>query len=176
MPNGQRHPFFARQARQELHHARVFNRAVLCITPRGARPVPATLHQFRARLEHACRRRDLPETLVGQQIVLEGFGALILHRMDARFEQRRIGFKRIRKTLLSQEQGHQAFGDRMVRALVESESVELERVHDLVAEYLALIDRVLADLQPMFDVVGADVELYKVALRARLPGWVTAIP
>lgn len=50
--------FFTRQARQELHHARVFSRIVLCVTPRGARPVPDGLQQFRTRLGCACRRRD----------------------------------------------------------------------------------------------------------------------
>jgi len=175
-PMGRQYRFFSRQARQELHHAKVFNRVVLCITPRGGGPVPACLQQFGSRLEHACQRRDLPETLVGQQIVLEGFGALILQRMNVRFDQRRIGFKRARKVLLYQELGHQAFGERMVRAMVESEAVRLERVHELASEYLVLIDRVLADLQPMFDVVGADAELYKLALRKGLPGWVTSLP
>ena len=160
-----------RQARQELHHARVFNRVVLVITPRGATPVPDSLRQYRARLKSAYRKGRLVETLVGQQIVLEEFGALILQRLDTKFDQRRLGFKRIRKILLHQEQGHIAFGARAVRGLIEMGEARLEEVEELVSEYMDLIDQTIDGLQPMFEVIGADAQLYKNELRRGLPDW-----
>ena len=163
--------FFLRQARQERHHAKVFNRVILCISPRGPKPVPATLRQFRARIERACRRNDLVDTLVGQQIVLEGFGGLILEKMDRKFDQRRLGFRRVRKILLHQERGHQAFGYRMIDELMAADVTSVERIHNLGLEYLALIECLLDDLQSIFDVVGADADQYKKELGGNLPVW-----
>ena len=165
------HHFFLRQAQQERHHAKVFNRIILCITPRGPKRVPPTLQRFRTRIERACRRNDFVETLVGQQIVLEGFGGLILEKIDRKFDQRRLGFKRIRKMLLHQERGHQAYGLRMIDKLIVSDALPLKHVRDLGLEYLALVDYVLDDLQPIFDVVGADAIQYKKELRMNLPVW-----
>ena len=164
--------FFIRQARQELYHAKVFNRVVLYITPRGPKPVPPTLRAFRTRLERACQRNDLVETLVGQQIVLEGLGGLILEKMDKKFDQRRLGFKRILKILLYQERGHQAFGHRMVSGLITAGITTKEHIHNLTSEYLFLVDRILDDLQPMFEVVGADANQYKIELQECLRDWI----
>ena len=166
-----RRQFFLRQSHQERHHASVFHRVVLCTTPRGAGTVPAGLRNYRARLEQASRRNDIVETLVGQQMVLEGFGEVILNRMDKKFDQRRIGFKKIRKTLLAQEQGHQAFGHRMLRHLVESGEVELKKVHELISEYLVFIDHLLVELEPVFNTVGADPACYRRTLQQRLCNW-----
>lgn len=164
--------FFVRQARQELYHAKVFNRVVLCVTPRGPKQVPPSLREFRTRVDRACQRGDLVESLVSQQIVLEALGGLILCKMDKKFDQRRIGFRRIRKTLLHQEQGHQAFGHRTLHNLLESDKVKLERVYELTSEYLALAEFILDELQPVFDVIGADVKWYQRALHERLVDWV----
>lgn len=163
--------FFLRQAHQEQHHAKIFSRVVLCVTPRGAGPVPPGLKAYRLRLEHACRRSDLAETLVGQQVVLEGFGELVLSRMNRKFDQRGIGFKRVRKTLLAQERGHHAFGHRMLRDLLVCGQVRSERVSQLTSDYLALVDRMLEELQPVFDVVGADAVCYRQELRERVIVW-----
>ncbi|MDJ0958912.1 MAG: hypothetical protein QNI91_18740 [Arenicellales bacterium] len=163
--------FFLRQARQEQHHAKVFHRVILCVTPRGPKQVPATLKRFRARIERACRRHDLVETLVGQQIVLEGFGGLILEKLDRKFDQRKLGFRRVRKILLHQERGHQAFGHRMIDELIASNVAPVEHIRSLGLEYLALVECVMDDLQSIFDVVGADADQYKKELRSNLPVW-----
>ena len=163
--------FFLRQAQQEQHHAKVFNRVILCITPRGPKRVSPTLQRFRTRIEHACRRNDLVETLVGQQIVLEGFGGLVLEKIDRKFDQRKLGFKRIRKILLHQERGHQAYGEKMIDRLITSGAAPVKHIRNLGLEYLALVDCVLDDLQPVFDVVGADAIQYKKELRMNLPVW-----
>lgn len=164
--------FLIRQARQEAHHAKVFNRVVLCIDPRGPRQVPSTLQLFRARLQRACRNGDLVESLVGQQVVLEAFGELILHRMNKKLDQRWIGFKRLRRTLIHQEQGHLAFGDRTVRRLVIDGKTPPDHVYEVADEYLFLIEQVLDQLQPLLDVVGADADLYKTELRTGMPTWI----
>lgn len=175
MVTDRRRQFFLRQAQQERHHAKVFNRVVLFMTPRAVTTVPLGLQTYRSRLDHACRRNDIVETLLGQQVVLEGFGELILHRMDRKFEQHRIGFKRIRTVLLAQEQGHQAFGHRLLHNLVQTGEVQWERVHELTSDYLALIDCILDELQPVFDVVGADSKWYQDTLRKRVTNWTESL-
>lgn len=164
--------FFARQARQEKHHAQVFRRVILCATPFAAAAVPPGLKRFRSDLEAACNRRDQVESLVGQQVVLEGFGELVLFRMDRKFDQRGVGFRRVRKILLHQEQGHLAFGERVLRGLLESGAARLDRIQDTAARYLYQVDQILDELQPVFEVVDADCDGYKKELRQRLPQWV----
>lgn len=163
--------FLVRQAQQELHHGQVFGKVILCLTPRGARPVPTALHQFRTGLERACGRRDLLESLVGQQIVLESFGELVLHKLNNKLDQRHVGFRRLRRTVLHQEHGHRAFGERVVGRLVAQDSVLRARAYDIAEQYLDLIDTVIDQLQPLFEVVEADAGLYKAELRARMPRW-----
>ncbi len=176
MASGRKRHFFLTQAQQERHHARVFSRVVLCLAPRGGGQVPLALHAYRSRLQRACQRNDFAETLVGQQVVLESVGELILQRMDAKFDQRRIGFKRIRKILLAQERGHLAFGTRLLQNLLQSNEVKQERVQETVAEYLRLADNLLVELQPVFDVVGADAKWYRVELRQRVTDSVRLSP
>lgn len=166
--------FLLRQARQEAHHGRVFARVASCVAPRGPEHLPVALQRFEAQLEAACRRGDFVETLVGQQIVLESFGDLILQRMNRKLDQRRIGFKRLRRTIMHQEQGHRAFGDRTLSGLVAAGDTSDRRVCELADEYLFLLDRALDELQPLFDVVGASAGLYKSELRAGLPPWIRA--
>lgn len=163
--------FLLRQARQEEHHARVFERVALCITPRGSGPVPPVLRRYRRELERACARTDLLETLVGQQIVLEGFGELVLDRMNRKLDQRWVGFGRLRRLLIHQEQGHRAFGGRAVQKMIERDPTGRERAGDAARRYLALTDGIVDELEPVFTVTGADPALYKRALRAGLPGW-----
>ena len=163
--------FLSRQADQETHHAKVFNRVVSCITPRRTPKVPVALRQLGLQLERAASLNNLVETLVGQQIVLEGFGELILLRLNKKFDQRRIGFKRLRHTISQQEQGHQVFGERMLHTLVHRGNESCDGVRDLAQEYLFLVDRILGELQPMFDVVGANADQYKVELRTQIPQW-----
>ena len=163
-----------RQAQQELHHGRIFRKVVLCLTPRGARPVPAALHQIRTSLERACGRRDLLESLVGQQIVLESFGELVLSKLNEKLDQRHVGFRRMRRTLLHQEHGHRAFGERVVGRLVAQDAVQRARACDFAGQYLDLIDTVIDQLQPLFEVVEADAGLYKAELRAGMPQWIKA--
>lgn len=161
----------ARQSRQELQHARIFSRATSVIAPLRPPPVPRPLKIFRTRLEGACARGDLLETLVGQQIVLESFGELVLSRMDRKFDQYGLGFKRVRKVLLHQEQGHLAFGGRAVRDLVQTGTTTVSQVRALSIPYLSLVDGILDELQPVFDVVHADSAEFKSAMRLRLPEW-----
>ena len=169
--DGKLQHFLRRQALQEAQHARVFGRVISCVTPYRRKPVPHALLEFRSRLERCLHRNDLVESLVGQQVVLEGFGELILHRMNRKFDQYALGFKRLRRMILHQERGHQAFGERFVYGLIVAGAVSEERVGDIMDEYLDLANDVLTDLQSVFDVVGADADLYKNELRLKLPQW-----
>jgi hypothetical protein len=92
--------------------------------------------------------------------------------MNSKLDQRWIGLKRMRRALMHQEQGHRAFGERLVHGLIASGEVDRARVRDMAEDYLFLIDRALGELQPLFEVVGASPELYKSELLKGLPGWI----
>lgn len=163
--------FFERQARQEYNHARIFESVVLGVSPRQKRTIPDPMVCYRRRLQTALRCRDLVATIVGQQIVLEALGELVLSRLDERFERRRLGFKRLRRILLAQERGHLAFGARIMQDSLSRGEADPGRVRELVLDYLRLSDSILDDMAFVFDIVGADPELYKHSLRQRMEIW-----
>src|SRR3989338_1594142 len=76
--------FLASQARQESAHAWVFQGAIAWLEPKhlGDSPFLPALEQYRALLEDALQRGDLAETLMAEQLILEGLGEAILARIE----------------------------------------------------------------------------------------------
>ena len=66
--------FLLSQARQEAAHALVFQGAIAWLAPRhlGATPFLPALVEYRAILNEALARNDLLETLLAEQVILEG--------------------------------------------------------------------------------------------------------
>ena len=76
--------------------------------------------RYRALIEDAIRRGNLAETLMAEQIILEGQGEEILVRIEEGLAKRNAPFERLRCMLLQQEEAHHGFGcrtlDRMFAA------------------------------------------------------------
>ena len=75
--------FLAGQSRQEGYHALAFQGAIRCLTPQSHHPSPMSEHMktYRDLLEAAIARRDFAETLLAEQIILEGLGEAILKKL-----------------------------------------------------------------------------------------------
>ena len=69
--------FLLSQARQESYHALVFQGNIAWLAPRhlGAGPLLPPLERYRTLIEEAIGRGDFAETLMAEQIILEGLGA-----------------------------------------------------------------------------------------------------
>jgi hypothetical protein len=76
--------FLRSQARQESYHAIVFQANIAWLAPRhlGGCPLLPPLARYRTLIEDAIRRGDFAETLMGEQIILEGLGEAILERIE----------------------------------------------------------------------------------------------
>ena len=91
--------FLAGQARQEGYHAIAFQGAIRWLTPKTHQPSPVSDHmnQYRKLLEAAIARQDFVETLLAEQIILEGLGEAILKKLEAGLVKRGAPFCRLRR-------------------------------------------------------------------------------
>ena len=174
-PDSGAHRFLLAQARQEAFHARVFQGAISWLAPRGINSdrslLPMT--RYRALLEDAIRRRDFPETLLAQQVILEGLGDVVLDRISAGMTERGMGFTRLRRTLLNQEHAHHIFGLRRLEQLINTGRASAATLRERGKEYLALTDAILAVQGDLFETFNEDPTAYASAARHHLPSWLT---
>jgi hypothetical protein len=167
--------FLAGQARQEALHAAVFHGAVAWLAPRrlGACPVLPPLERYRALIEEAIRERRFAETLLAQQIILEGLGEAILKRLEAGLVKRKAGFGRLRRTLLHQEEAHHAFGLRALEKAIQAGQTSPEALRDRAQEYLSAADAMVMALGDLFASIDEDTGAYIKDAKAALPQWLS---
>ena len=171
--NAHQQRFFVAQARQEAMHRRVFESAALCLAPKGAaKPeLLAPMNAYRTLTECALKRGDLVETLLAQQVVMEGLGEAVLERVDFGLNARGYGFAKLRRMLLRQEHAHHLFGLRQLRQLVTDDGEIRARVRERARVFQALSDDILRVQAPLFEVFDEDVQAYMRASRQDLPAW-----
>jgi hypothetical protein len=168
--------FLLGQARQEAAHAVVFQAAIAWLAPRhlGACPLLPPLVRYRALLDDALRRGDLAETLLAEQIILEGLGEAILKRMEEGLAKREAPFGRLRRVLIHQEEAHHAFGHRYLERAIEEghTSADCLRPHGL--EYVALAEAMVGTLGELFDSIEEDPYAWIRDAKTYLPAWLSA--
>lgn len=167
--------FLLSQARQELAHAWVFQGAIAWLAPKhlGDSPFLPALEQYRVLIEDALQRRDFPETLMAEQIILEGLGEAILARIEEGLAKRDAPFGQLRRILLHQEEAHHDFGRRMLDRAFASGATSPEYLQGCAQEYLALTDRMLTTLGDLFESIDEDPQLYMERAKSYLPAWLT---
>jgi hypothetical protein len=168
--------FLLSQARQEAAHAWVFHGAIAWLAPRhlGDSPFLPALEQYRALLDDALGRGELAETLMAEQIILEGLGEAILTRIEEGLAKRHAPFGRLRQILLHQEEAHHGFGRRMLDRAFAAGVASPDDLRARSREYLALTDRMILTLGDLFMSIDEDPQLYLARAKSYLPGWLTA--
>jgi hypothetical protein len=165
--------FLVTQARQEAYHALVFEGAIAWLAPRhlGGCPFLPPLERYRRLLEEAIRRNRFAETLMAEQIILEGLGEAILNRVEFGLAKRQAPFGRLRRVLLRQEEAHHAFGARALAREVAAGRTSYEELRASAPEYLALADTMVTTLSDLFEDIREDPALYAANAKNRLPDW-----
>ncbi len=168
--------FLLSQARQEAAHAWVFQGAIAWLAPKhlGDSPCLPALEQYRTLLEDALQRHDFPETLMAEQIILEGLGEAILARIEEGLAKRSAPFGRLRRVLLHQEEAHHDFGRRMLDRAFAAGATSPEYLQGRAQEYLALTDCMVSTLGDLFESIDEDPQLYMERAKSYLPEWLTA--
>lgn len=165
--------FLLAQARQERFHATLFQGAALWLAPKvSATDAPTIeLDRYAKRLASAMTQGGWLEVLVGQQIVLENLGQAVLARLDAEIGRRGLGFDRLRRTVLRQEQAHHGFGLRLIDAELQSQRSDPAELRALAEDYIELADGVLVEVSPLLESLDEDVAIYRRELRSHIPHW-----
>ena len=166
--------FFLAQARQEKFHALVFHHSALWLAPKGTVHPPsfAPLQQYEALLEEALHRRDLAETLLAQQVMIDGLGEVILRRLDTAMTRHGWGLTRLRRLLLNQEQAHHHFGLRQLERCVANDVTAQDRLQRRAPAYLALIEQMLEDFQDAFAFFDENLGEFLHDVQRDLPTWI----
>jgi hypothetical protein len=165
--------FLLSQARQEAGHALVFQGAIAWLAPRrlGSSPLLRPLERYRAKLTTAIQRKDFAETLMAEQIILEGLGEAILRRIEAGLARRDAPFSRLRRILLHQEEAHHAFGERMLRRAFEAGMASPADLRERAQDYLALAQEMVMTLTDLFADIEEDASAWASDARSFLPDW-----
>jgi len=168
--------FLTSQARQEAAHAWVFQGAIAWLAPKhlGDSPFLPALEQYRALLEDALQRRDFSETLLAEQVILEGLGEAILARIEEGLAKRSAPFGRLRLVLLHQEEAHHDFGRRMLDRAFAAGATSPDHLRARAQEYLALTDHMVSTLGDLLASIDEDPQLYLARAKSYLPDWLRA--
>lgn len=164
--------FFNAQARQEAIHATVFQYAVQWLAPKGTsyRDAASLMHQYESLIDEAILRKDLPETVLATQVMLESLGEVCLHRLDHGCTKRGFGFRRLRHIVLNQERAHHDFGRRQLDVYTVDDRV-CNRLQARAADYGALIDRMLVAFQGAFECFDEDMAAFQHDVQKGYPAW-----
>ncbi|MDF0675587.1 MAG: hypothetical protein P0120_14790 [Nitrospira sp.] len=165
--------FLLSQAKQEALHARVFQGAIAWLAPKHLRDAPflPALEEYRRILDDALARRDLMETLLAEQVVLEGLGEAILTRIEQGLVKRAAPFGPLRRLLLKQEEAHHGFGRRQIERAIERGETDPESLRRWAQHYLALTDAMVLTLCDLFESIDEDARAWARDVRTFLPDW-----
>ena len=166
--------FLRGQARQESYHGAVFGGAAAWLAKGrlGVCPMLKSMDRYRTLLDAAIRRGDFAETLVAQQIVLEGLGEAILRRIEVGLVKRRAGFGPLRRILIHQEEAHHAFGHRTLTRLLMEGKASQESLRSVAQKYVSLSDHMLGSVGDLLESIDEDPAGYQADAKRNLPDWI----
>jgi hypothetical protein len=172
-PDSGSRSFLLSRARQEAAHALVFQGAIAWLAPRhlGNTPFLPALKEYRKLLDDALARKDLLETFLAEQVILEGLGEAILTRIEEGLAKRAAPFGRLRRILLQQEEAHHGFGRRMLERAMAEGQIDAEMLRRRAQDYLALTDRMVLSLSDLFESIDEDPTAWARDARKFLPEW-----
>ena len=165
--------FFNAQARHERFHALLFSQAAKRLVPRTRDQAfhSPGLRQYALCLDDAMGAGRWNEVVIGQQLVLENLGELVLSKLDQEMTVRGAGFERTRAIVLRQERAHHHFGTQWIESRLRDGRIKAVDVRDIAGRYIDLADCVLKDASGLLEAVDADVEAYRYEVRERMPAW-----
>lgn len=165
--------FLAGQAKQEGRHAVVFQWAIRWLAPRSPQSlvIPHQMNQYRRLIMTALTRGDLAESLLAEQIILEGLGQAILQRLETGLLKRGAPFRKLRQRLLQQEEAHHGFGLRTLQRMLDDGHTSIDHLRELAPAYLELGKALLFSAQDSFYCIQEDPHEYWKDFQRGLPVW-----
>ena len=160
--------FLIRQSRQERFHALTFQSAILWLAPKGVtNPAKKQMQMYESVLDESIKNKDLLSSIIGLQVILEGMGDIVLSHLNQGINQRGLGYQKIRKTILAQEDLHHDFGLRHVAT--HNETAKSCKYN---TKYLSLINDIFISFETLFDIFDENSSDYLTQFHQNLPVWI----
>ena len=166
--------FFNAQATHERFHALLFRHAAYRLSSKKTTNTNHLLglRRYARQLNTALDAGRWNEVVIGQQLVLENLGELVLFKLDDEMSRRGVGMERVRSIVLRQERSHHHFGTQWLETRLRDGRLGIVEATDAAERYIDLADRVLLDVAGLLEGVEADAEIYRREVRERLPDWI----
>ena len=163
--------FFITQARQERQHAFLFQYGAKWLMPKKSYTAQAikSFDSFEKKLSTALKKNHLTESIIAQQIILEGLGEITLEKISASMENRGLGLRRIRNMILKQERAHHHFGSKQVQTLLKNPDININILRQHCNEYLQIVQELLYEEQSLFEYFNQNTSLYFEHIIQELP-------
>ncbi|HNP60483.1 MAG TPA: hypothetical protein PKM72_06555 [Nitrospirales bacterium] len=170
--------FLIGQAKQEGRHALVFQWAIRWLAPRGPHSllISHQMNQYRRLLTSALTRGDVAESLLAEQIILEGLGQAILQKLETGLVKRDAPFRKFRRILLQQEEAHHGFGLRTLNRMLDDGQTSIDYLRERAPAYLDLGKALLFSAQESFHFIREDPREYWNDFQQGLPMWLREHP
>ncbi len=170
--------FLSGQARQEGYHAFVFHGAIRWLAPKAHQSSEITeqMNHYRQLVETAIAEKDFAETLVAEQIILEGLGEAILKKIEVGLVKRGAPFTRLRRMLIHQEEAHHQFGLRILSKMIEQDEESIDSLRKKSERYLPLAKTMLFSAEDAFVSLKEDPQDYWDEFHQHLPDWLQTHP
>lgn len=172
------HRFLKEQARQEAFHAKTFHTAIRWIAPRHLGPSPFTqpFKQYTHLIKSSLRRGDFYETILAEQVILEGLGEVTLNKLEKGLLKRQAPFQRLRRIFLQQEEAHHGFGNRILERALAQHDISEEYLQERADDYLTLAEAMITTGQELLVEITEDPNWYLTEFHASLPHWIHFSP
>lgn len=165
--------FLLSQARQEAAHALVFKGAVAWLAPKhlGDSLCLPAMEEYRKLLLDRFACNDLLDTILAEQVILEGLGEAVLTHIERGLEKRAAPLGRMRRILLRQEEAHHGFGRGWLERAIARGETDAPALQRRAQQYLALSDAMILDLGELFESIDEDPVQWAADVRTFLPEW-----
>jgi len=178
--NAKYRKFLLRQARHEKFHALVFSGAaevVAAVTGECENaPPPPVMSLWQQQIITATENEQLAESLLIQQIYLEGLGQVVLQRVDDNLTVVGNPLRRLRRLILRQEEQHHEFGLDLLSHEIKRDPALVPRLEKMGSVLLGQAEELMNDLAGTFAATDTTHGNYMVELCQHLPATVPGTP
>ncbi|GJL54901.1 MAG: hypothetical protein NPIRA02_20330 [Nitrospirales bacterium] len=170
--------FLQGQARQELLHARTFHTAINWIAPKhlGPSPFSQPFAQYQRLIASALDRGDLYETILAEQVMLEGLGEVTLKKLEKGLLKRQAPFQRLRRMFLQQEEAHHGFGLRLLERAIVQRTISTQSLQIRAQDYIGLVESMIRTGQELLVEINEDPDWYLTEFQKTLPDLIKDSP
>jgi len=162
--------FFSVQARQEAHHALIFEKAFSWMRPKHFQRLQySSLNYFENKLQKSLSENNLGESIIAQQLLFEGLGEITLEKLSMAADVRGLGFQRIRNTILKQERAHHAYGEKYIDDVLNVQDSNIGTILVQCREYLELLHTTLHEMNFVLEYYGHNSESFYQSFLKQLP-------